>query len=140
MNNLLIAFQYNYIYFASDPFLLYPRLISLISYIWAECLFLDLGAFIYNVDSPKCLVHIYTWCKSLSPLLEEDLLPTITLQSLVKAKNNMGGKYRIGPHSIEIISIIFGSMLGNSYGECIKGGVGTRFTFQQESRHVSYLL
>jgi ubiquinol-cytochrome c reductase cytochrome b subunit len=45
---------------------------------------------------------------------------------------------RIGPHNYEIISILFGSMLGDGYAE--KHGEGTRFCFQQEGSHVAYLL
>ena len=45
---------------------------------------------------------------------------------------------RIGPHNHDILSIIFGSMLGDAHGERRIQGNGTRFTFQQEHSHVSY--
>lgn len=45
---------------------------------------------------------------------------------------------RIGPHDYELISIIFGSLLGDGYAE--KHGNGTRICFQQEQSHSSYLL
>lgn len=51
-----------------------------------------------------------------------------------------------GPHSIEIISIIFGSLLGVGHAERIKNGSGgcrshgTRVVFFQEAMHVKYLL
>lgn len=45
---------------------------------------------------------------------------------------------RIGPHNQNIISIIFGSLLGDGYAE--KHGNGTRICFQQEGSHSSYLL
>lgn len=45
---------------------------------------------------------------------------------------------RIGPHNHDILSIIFGSMLGDAHGERRIMGNGTRFTFQQEHSHVSY--
>jgi len=45
---------------------------------------------------------------------------------------------RIGPHNYDIVSIIFGSMLGDCYAE--KHGEGTRFCFQQEGSHAAYLL
>jgi hypothetical protein len=45
---------------------------------------------------------------------------------------------RIGPHNIDILSIIFGSLLGDSYAE--KHGNGTRICFQQERSHNTYLL
>jgi len=52
------------------------------------------------------------------------------------------GYNRIGPHSIEIISIIFGSLLGGGHAERIKNGPfgGTRVAFFQEAMHVKYLL
>lgn len=44
---------------------------------------------------------------------------------------------RIGPHNIEIYSIIFGSLLGDGFME--KHGEGSRLCFQQEGSHSSYL-
>lgn len=45
---------------------------------------------------------------------------------------------RIGPHNEDIISVIMGSILGDSYAE--KHGEGTRFTFQQEESNMEYLV
>jgi hypothetical protein len=47
---------------------------------------------------------------------------------------------RIGPHNKDVISIIFGSLLGEAYGEKRLLGVGTRFSFSQEASHVKYLM
>jgi ubiquinol-cytochrome c reductase cytochrome b subunit len=47
--------------------------------------------------------------------------------------------FRIGPHNKDIISIIFGSLLGNAYGEK-RLLVGTSFKFSQEASHVKYLM
>lgn len=47
---------------------------------------------------------------------------------------------RIGPHSEEIISIIIGSVLGDSHLEKRKEGVGTRIHFEQCSNNVEYLM
>jgi ubiquinol-cytochrome c reductase cytochrome b subunit len=47
---------------------------------------------------------------------------------------------RIGPHNKDIISIIFGSLLGNTYGEKNLLRKGTRFSFSQEASHVKYLM
>jgi ubiquinol-cytochrome c reductase cytochrome b subunit len=44
---------------------------------------------------------------------------------------------RIGPHNIDILSIIIGSLLGDAYAE--KHGLGTRICFQQEDNHSAYL-
>jgi len=50
------------------------------------------------------------------------------------------GIYRIGPHNKDIISIIFGSLLGDGHAEKRLKGVGTRISFFQEGIHVKYLL
>jgi ubiquinol-cytochrome c reductase cytochrome b subunit len=44
---------------------------------------------------------------------------------------------RIGPHNIDILSIIIGSLLGDAYAE--KHGLGTRICFQLEDNHSAYL-
>jgi LAGLIDADG DNA endonuclease family len=54
--------------------------------------------------------------------------------------SRLKGIYRIGPHNKDIISIIFGSLLGDAYGEKRLLGVGTRFSFYQEAVHVEYML
>jgi ubiquinol-cytochrome c reductase cytochrome b subunit len=54
--------------------------------------------------------------------------------------NKIKGYNRIGPHSRDIISIIFGSLLGEGHAERIKNGNGTRIVFFQEAMHVKYLL
>ncbi len=50
------------------------------------------------------------------------------------------GKYRIGSHNQDILSIIFGSLLGDAYGEKRSESGGTRISFYQESTHLSYIL
>lgn len=50
------------------------------------------------------------------------------------------GVYRIGPHNEDIISIFFGSLLGDGQAEKRSDFGGSRMSFYQESTHVSYLL
>jgi ubiquinol-cytochrome c reductase cytochrome b subunit len=45
---------------------------------------------------------------------------------------------RIGPHNFDILSIIFGSLLGDGYAE--RRIKGTRISFYQEGSHLSYIL
>lgn len=45
---------------------------------------------------------------------------------------------RIGPHNFFILSLIFGTLLGDGYAE--KHGNGTRIRFYQEGSHKDYLL
>jgi hypothetical protein len=61
----------------------------------------------------------------------------ITSSSIIK---RLRGIYRIGPHNQDIISIIFGSLLGDGYAEKRSVNGGTRIGFYQESTHLSYLL
>jgi ubiquinol-cytochrome c reductase cytochrome b subunit len=50
------------------------------------------------------------------------------------------GTARIGPHNRDILSIIFGSLLGDGHAEKRISGIGTRISFFQEDIHVEYLL
>jgi hypothetical protein len=47
---------------------------------------------------------------------------------------------RIGPHNKDILSILFGSLLGDAQAEFRLKGNGTRISFYQEGSHVSYLI
>ena len=47
---------------------------------------------------------------------------------------------RIGPHNIEIISMIIGSILGDTYLEKRKNSIGTRVIFKQSNKNVEYLM
>lgn len=53
------------------------------------------------------------------------------------AYNKIRASKRIGPHNIDVYSIIYGSLLGDAHAEKREG---TRITFYQESTHVTYLL
>jgi ubiquinol-cytochrome c reductase cytochrome b subunit len=54
--------------------------------------------------------------------------------------SKLKGIYRIGPHNKDVISIIFGSLLGDAYAEKRFFKLGTRFSFSQEASHVKYLM
>ena len=47
---------------------------------------------------------------------------------------------RIGPHNIDILSLIIGSTLGDSHIEKRNNGVGCRVIFEQSNRNVEYLM
>ncbi len=49
-------------------------------------------------------------------------------------------KNRIGPHNIDIITMIIGSTLGDTHLEKRKNGIGTRIIFEQKSANVEYLM
>jgi ubiquinol-cytochrome c reductase cytochrome b subunit len=84
------------------------------------------------LNKPK-MYYLYLICLSL-------LLIAPVFFSNQPTVNRLKGIYRIGPHNKDIISIIFGSLLGYGYGEKRLLGVGTRFIFYQEASHVNYLM
>jgi hypothetical protein len=47
---------------------------------------------------------------------------------------------RIGPHNLDILSLIIGSTLGDSHLEKRAGGIGTRVIFEQSNKNVEYLM
>jgi ubiquinol-cytochrome c reductase cytochrome b subunit len=49
-------------------------------------------------------------------------------------------QWRIGPHNFDILSIFYGSLLGDAHAEKRKMGKGTRLAFYQEAKHSEYLL
>jgi LAGLIDADG DNA endonuclease family/NADH-Ubiquinone oxidoreductase (complex I), chain 5 N-terminus len=52
----------------------------------------------------------------------------------------LSSKERIGPHDIDIISMIIGSTLGESHLERRPNGIGTRVIFEQSNNNVEYLM
>ena len=54
--------------------------------------------------------------------------------------NKLKSNQRIGPHNIDIISIIVGSTLGDTHLEKRKKGIGTRIIFEQSNKNVEYLM
>lgn len=54
--------------------------------------------------------------------------------------SKLKGIHRIGPHNFDILSIIFGSLLGDAHAEKRSDNGGTRISFYQESTHVTFLL
>lgn len=52
----------------------------------------------------------------------------------------MKANKRIGPHNKEILTIIYGGLLGDAHAEKRSTGNGTRISFYQEGSHCSYLL
>jgi ubiquinol-cytochrome c reductase cytochrome b subunit len=56
------------------------------------------------------------------------------------SSNRVRALDRIGPHNLEILSIIFGTLLGDGFAERRITGNGTRICFYQEAIHNSYLI
>lgn len=87
--------------------------------------------FIYIFSFLILLNYLY-----ISPIKDLNL----SLRNDLKKISRLKGIYRIGPHNIDVISVIFGSLLGDGYAEKRLKGIGTRISFYQESSHVDYLL
>jgi ubiquinol-cytochrome c reductase cytochrome b subunit len=68
------------------------------------------------------------------------LLITPVNIGVVPKVSRLKGIYRIGPHNKDVLSIIFGSLLGDAHGEKRLIGLGTRISFFQEDVHIEYLL
>lgn len=109
----------------------------------------------YDTVCLKCWVFIllkilfFIWfLNNYQPLLESYLNLDMLFDStyvtlfchtlLIKENKKIKGYNRIGPHNNEILSIIFGSLLGKSIIEKKKDG--TRLILNQEAIHVKYLL
>jgi hypothetical protein len=57
-----------------------------------------------------------------------------------KIAKRIKAEKRVGPHNIEVLSIFYGSLLGDSHAERRVKGNGTRLSFSQESKNEEYLL
>ena len=61
-----------------------------------------------------------------------------TLSAFISNTKKIQSEKRIGPHNIDILSIIIGTLLGDGHAE--KRANGTRISFYQEGSHKDYLL
>lgn len=86
-----------------------------------------------NLICPKCLEYDNVFFEYLIfILIYNKYNNTVAL----RVKSNS----RLGPHNINIIEIIYGTLLGDSHAERRSTGHGTRIIFQQEARQKEYLL
>jgi ubiquinol-cytochrome c reductase cytochrome b subunit len=67
------------------------------------------------------------------------LITPLTFNTILKV-SRLKGIYRIGPHNKDILSIIFGSLLGDAHADKRLLGTGTRISFYQEGIHIQYIL
>ena len=79
-------------------------------------------------------------CSAFSIFILESLyLIVIYMNSDIIAKR-IRAILRIGPHNKDVISILYGTLLGDSHAEKRSLGHGTRISFSQESNHKDYLV
>jgi len=62
------------------------------------------------------------------------------INTIYTINNKLKSIERIGPHNIDIISIIMGSTLGDTQLEKRNKGIGTRINFEQSNKNVEYLM
>ena len=105
-------------------------------FIFKECL----GTIYFFLFIPllKLIVLIFNYFQDVGEAM-------VTLSCLLKQDENLCYKnirikanHRIGPHNKEILSIIFGSLLGDAHAEKRIKGNGTRISFYQEGSHQAY--
>lgn len=71
---------------------------------------------------------------------ELNLMTMISVQKRSFFSMKLKSIERIGPHNLNIISLIIGSLLSNSYLEKRSQGVGVRIVFIKHSNNVEYLM
>ena len=89
------------------------------------------------------IIECLTWINNLSNI-DSQLLITSTLFILNKRLFHIEGKIhshkRIGPHNIDVIQVIIGSLLGDGHLEKRSKGIGTRLIIEQTNQNVEYLM
>jgi hypothetical protein len=58
----------------------------------------------------------------------------------ISNKSKLRSDLRIGPHNLDVISVLTGSILGDTQLEKRKKGIGTRIIFEQSNLNVEYLM
>lgn len=93
----------------------------------------------FKLPSPSTpLLHRASIAKARG--MESHISKNIDLNNYNNSLPRIKADLRIGPHNKEILSIIFGGLLGDAYAELRNKGNGTRISFYQEGIHLSYLL
>jgi hypothetical protein len=101
----------------------------------------------YNIFRSACsalafsLVPLIIKNKTIKQKTGAQSAQTMTLvKGLGERRNRIRSEKRIGPHNFDILSIIFGSLLGDGHAEKRLKGNGTRISFYQEGSHLTYLI
>lgn len=68
------------------------------------------------------------------------VMPLTLSSANLSNKSQIKSDKRIGPHNIDIISLIIGSLLGDSHLEKRGKGIGTRVILEQSNKNVEYLM
>lgn len=79
-------------------------------------------------------------CDNFLLILLESYVFILIFIAINKRAKRIKAEKRVGPHNLEVLSIFYGSLLGDSHAERRKNGNGTRLSFSQESKNEEYLL
>jgi len=85
-----------------------------------------------------CVFDIFNLVANIN--FSEELTITILNSTTLFNIGRMKANKRIGPHNKDILSIIYGGLLGDAHAEKRSTGNGTRISFYQEGSHGSYLI
>lgn len=83
------------------------------------------------------------WCNIENIIFLNSQLPIISKtidKNINNNSNNNITSFKVGPHNIDVISIIIGSTLGDTHLEKRSNGIGTRIKFVQSNKNVEYLM
>lgn len=95
----------------------------------------------------KILLYNEDFCSNQEETKRNDIYTLNNSSNIINNETSLCGKVkklysyeRIGPHNIDILSIIIGSALGDGYLQRRKSDLGTRLNLEQCNRNVEYLM
>lgn len=94
---------------------------------------------LWGIAMPQMYNLIFLLCIDIYFILKEWVLIAIINLKKNILSTKIRGIYRIGPHNNNILSIIYGSLLGDAHAEKRLSGIGTRISFFQEDSHLKYI-
>ena len=104
--------------------------------------FLIIDIILFSIDgcldniSYTSLPEVIYYCTGSLAVIKRDLVKYDSNPKLIKLK----AEQRIGPHNLDIISVLVGCLLGDAYAAKSKKDIpGTNFRFRQSGRHKDYL-
>jgi hypothetical protein len=129
---------YSISYMSEDPHI--PRFFAYLSGFTASMLMILCSGnyfvlFVGWEGDPYCL----KWINDLY-LIENKFSVILVNKRLFHIEGKIHSHKRIGPHNLNVIQVIIGSLLGDGYLEKRKKGIGSRLIVEQTNRNVEYLM
>lgn len=98
-----------------------------------------INLYIYFLDSLSSVL----FCFFYNYIILKNALKNVNKRSFYTETNaisKLRSDLRIGPHDQDVISVLVGSILGDTHLEKRKTGIGTRIIFEQCNRNVEYIM